>query len=55
MIHDWKKMEEEIKAIDGAKTYRHLSRVKTRYGGGPDEGDLHGAARALNRLQSTYR
>ena len=53
--HDWKKMEDELKAVDATKTYRALSRVKSRYGGAPGEDDLQGAARALNRLQSVYR
>ena len=53
--HDWNKMEEEIKHINGPKTLKALNRVKNSYGGGPTEGDLQGAARALNRLQSVYR
>ena len=48
-------MEDEIKSVEGTKTYRALSRVKNRYGGAPGEEDLHGAARALNRLQAVYR
>ena len=53
--HDWKKLEEEIKGVDAVKTYRAISRVKNRYGGAPDEQDLQGAAKALNRLQAVYR
>ena len=53
--HDWKKMEDELKAVDATRTQRALSRVKSRYGGAPGEDDLQGAARALNRLQSVYR
>ena len=48
-------MEEQLKAVDATKTTRALSRVKSRHGGAPGEEDLQGAARALNRLQSTYR
>ena len=48
-------MEDEIKSVEGTKTYRALSRVKNRYGGTPGEEDLQGAARALNRLQAVYR
>lgn len=53
--HDWKKMEEEIKSVEGIKTFRALSRVKNKYGGAPGDQDLQGAARALNRLQAVYR
>ena len=48
-------MEDEIKSVEGTKTYRALNRVKNRYGGTPGEEDLQGAARALNRLQAVYR
>ena len=48
-------MEEEIKSVEGIKTFRALSRVKNKYGGAPGDQDLQGAARALNRLQAVYR
>jgi hypothetical protein len=32
-----------------------LKKVKTKFGGLPGDGDMQGAAKALNRLQEVYR
>ena len=34
---------------------KELNRVKRKYGGMPEEKDLQGAAKALNRLHDIYR
>ena len=36
-------------------TISELKRVKTKFGGLPNDGDLQGAAKALNRLQEMYK
>ena len=52
-------MEKQVKELDGSgngwKTAQELNKVKRHYGGLPNEEDLQGAARALNRLQTVYR
>ena len=38
-----------------SETLSELKKVKSKYGGLPNDGDLQGAAKALNRLQEMYK
>ncbi len=38
-----------------SETLAELKKVKTKFGGLPNDADLQGAAKALNRLQEIYK
>ena len=52
---DLKKLESSLKGFDTSGTVLEVKRIARKFGGLPNESDLHGAAKALNRLQDIYR